>query len=100
MACRYLNEGIIPGGIRSLALLATPTRPFRKGRNGYGMGGNAPVCKQAFFLFRCEFAEPIGRRDSAVHEEIAAGDKRTVSTHEQRANNSHFIRCARASRRA
>jgi hypothetical protein len=33
---------------------------------------------QFHFLLWCEFPEPISRRYSAIHEEIAAGDKRTV----------------------
>src|SRR5438309_1639910 len=34
-------------------------------------------------LFRGQFAEPIGRRHPAIHEEVAAGAKPAVRTHEQ-----------------
>src|SRR5277367_6374737 len=49
--------------------------------------------------FRCEFAVPIGGRDSAVHQEIAAGDKRSVRAHEERADGSYLIGSAGTSRR-
>ena len=47
-----------------------------------------------------KFAEPIGCRYSAIHKEVAAGDKRAIRTHKECANDSHFIRCAGASSRA
>ena len=34
-------------------------------------------------LFRGEVAEPVGGGDAAIHEEIAAGDERSVRAHEQ-----------------
>ncbi len=46
---------------------------------------------------RTKFAEPIGRRHSAIHEDIAAGDKRAVSTHEECADRSHLVGSASAS---
>ena len=36
---------------------------------------------------RTKFAEPIGRRYSAIHKKVAAGDKRAVRTHEECADS-------------
>ena len=33
---------------------------------------------------RGELAEEVGRRDPAIHEEVAAGDERAVRSHEER----------------
>ena len=41
---------------------------------------------------RSEFAIPIGSRDPAIHEEVAAGDEPTVGAHEQRTHGSNFVR--------
>jgi hypothetical protein len=48
-------------------------------------------------LFRCEFAEPVGGGDAAVHEDVAAGDKASVGPHEERSDSSHLVRRAAAS---
>src|SRR5208337_3713971 len=50
-------------------------------------------------LLWSEFAEPISRRYSAIHEEIAAGDKRALRTHEKCADSSYFVGSASSSRR-
>jgi hypothetical protein len=39
-----------------------------------------------------EFAEPIGRRHSAIHEEVAAGDKCSLRTHEECSDVSNLVR--------
>src|SRR5271166_4424031 len=52
------------------------------------------------FLLWSEFAEPISRRYSAIHEEVAAGDERAVCTHEKCADSSYFVGSASSSSRA
>lgn len=49
--------------------------------------------------FRGEFAVVVGARDTAVHEEIAAGDERTVRAHQERADGSDFVRSTTAAGR-
>jgi hypothetical protein len=44
---------------------------------------------------RSEFAVPVGSGDSAVHEEIAAGDESAVRPQEESADRPHLIRGAR-----
>src|SRR5271165_1053372 len=39
-----------------------------------------------------EFAVPVGRRDSTIHEEVAARDKSTVRAHEERTDGSDLVR--------
>ena len=48
---------------------------------------------------RTKFTEPIRGCHSAIHEEVAAGDKRAVSTHEECADRSHFVGSAGSSGR-
>jgi hypothetical protein len=48
---------------------------------------------------RTKFAEPIRRRDAAIHEDVAAGDERAVSTHEECADRSYLVGSASASGR-
>src|SRR5260370_31003142 len=38
-----------------------------------------------------EFAVEVGRGNSAVHEEVAAGDEGAVGAHEQRTEGSDFV---------
>jgi hypothetical protein len=38
-----------------------------------------------------EFAEPISRRDSTIHKEVAAGDKCAVSPHQECGNISNLV---------
>lgn len=47
-----------------------------------------------------EFAEPISRRDAAIHEKVAARDKRAVWPHEEGANGSDLVRGSGSARRA
>src|SRR5918998_4770392 len=47
-------------------------------------------------LRRGQVAEPVGRGDAAVHEEIAAGDEVAIRPHQERADGSDLVRCARA----
>jgi len=42
--------------------------------------------------FRPEIAKPIGRRDPAIHEEIAACDEGAVRSHQKRGDSPHLIR--------
>jgi len=51
-------------------------------------------------LLWSEFAEPISRRYSAIHEEVAAGDKRAVRPHEERTDSSDLVRSSRSASRA
>ncbi len=46
-----------------------------------------------FRSLRSEFAEPVGSRDSAVHEKVAAGNERAVRPHQKSGNGPHLIRC-------
>ncbi len=41
--------------------------------------------------FRCQFAVPVGRSDSAVHQEVASGDERTVRSHKERDDDPYLI---------
>ena len=43
-----------------------------------------------------EVAEPISRRYSAIHEEVAAGDECTIRPHQESANGPNLIRGAGA----
>ena len=43
---------------------------------------------------RSEFTERVGRRYTAIHEEVVAGDKRAVSAHQECADGSHLVRGA------
>ena len=40
---------------------------------------------------RGELPVEVGRGDSAVHEEVAAGDERAVAAHEKRADGSDLV---------
>ena len=46
--------------------------------------------------FRGKFAEPVGGRNTAVYEEVAAGDERTVQAHKERGNVCDLVRDANA----
>src|SRR5579862_10046357 len=66
----------------------------------------APVMNQTLLSVMCvnpsgqldrgELAVEVRRGDSTVHEEVAAGDERSVATHEQCADGSDFVRGAAA----
>src|SRR4051794_19974854 len=43
---------------------------------------------------RSQFAEPVSRSHSAIHQKVTAGDECTVRTHEECANSSHLVRSA------
>ena len=38
-----------------------------------------------------ELAEPVGGRDAAVHQDVAAGDEPAVRSHEQRTDGADFV---------
>src|SRR3954463_1801377 len=84
---------------------AYPTRP--QGRDRLRIGGDVPPQRAALPpeegarrpSLRSEFAVPIGSRDPAVHEEVAAGDEPTVRAHKQGADGSDFLRGAATSSR-
>lgn len=44
--------------------------------------------------FRSKLAEPLGRRDPTVHEDVTAGDERPVGPHKKGTDGSHFVRRA------
>ena len=45
------------------------------------------VCQASCSFTLERVAEPVGCRYSAIHEEVAAGAKRTVKSHEDRADD-------------
>src|ERR1035437_1413876 len=58
-------------------------------------GISTPLFKVLYSIscpsFRGQFAVTVGRCHATVHEEIAAGDKGAVRSHQQRTNVSHLI---------
>lgn len=47
---------------------------------------------------RSQCAVPVGSRDAAIHEKVAAGAKRAIRPHQESANSPHLIRRAAAHR--